>query len=44
MDFKPYAFYSSSKTTVFAVTHAAEVPMANIRVNAYDGSCFYKKV
>ena len=44
MDFKPYAFYSTSKTSVFAVTHASEVPMANIRVNAYDGWCFYKKV
>lgn len=43
-DFLPYAFYSSSKTSVFAVTHAAEAPVTKIRLNAYDGYCFYKKV
>lgn len=44
MDYLPYCFYSTSKTSIFAVTHAAETPMDNIRVNAYDGWRFYKKV
>ena len=44
MDYLPYAFYSTSKTSIFAVTNAAEAPVVTVRLNAYDGYKFYKKV
>lgn len=43
-DFLPYAFFCLTKTSVLAVTQAAENPMSTIRLNCYDGSKFYKKV
>ena len=43
-DFLPYAFFSLTKTSVLAVTQAAESPMTTVRLNAYDGGKFYKKV
>lgn len=44
MDYLPYAFFCTTKTSVLAVTHAAEEPVETIRLNAYDGRKFYKKV
>ena len=44
MDYLPYAFFCLTKTSVLAVTQAAENPMTTVRLNAYDGGKFYKKV
>ena len=43
-DYLPYAFYSSTKLSAYAVTNAAETPQSTVRLNADNGAKFYKKV
>ena len=44
MDHMPYAFFAATKTVSYAVTNVSTAPMSTVRLNAFDGNKFYRKV